>query len=793
ILMDLLLCFFLILICHVNLGTAQEEFWGGGRYCGGYGNYTQNSEYRKNLDDVLYSLTGTNNGFGFYNSTSGQANAAALICRGDVDPEYCRRCVDDASRRIKQECPVQMEAAGWYDNCSLRYSNRSMGSINYQFALYAWNTGNVPDSSFAQWNQTVTDLLSELLPQAAGGGSLRKYASHNITVPGFRTLFGMMQCTPELSDMECRGCLDGAVRLLRPLNRSLGARVFRPSCVLRYETYQFFNSTWFPPPPSPPPFLSPTSSGNLPYYPATGEKESKRSTQSPLLPEVQVEYSEGSHEESNDHEREDDDTGEMNSFNLSTLQVATNNFSQENKLGQGGFGPVYKGKLQDGKEIAVKRLSRNSGQGLIEFKTEVKLIIKFQHKNLVRLLGYCVKGSERLLIYEYMANNSLDTFLFDANKCKELDWAKRSNIVIGIAKGLRYLHEDSRLKIIHRDMKASNILLDLEMNAKISDFGTARIFGGNQMEAATNRIGKLQDGREVAVKRLSRNSGQGLVEFKTEVNLIIKLQHKNLVRLLGYCVKGSERLLIYEFMANNSLDTFLFDANKCKELDWTKRSNIVTGIAKGLRYLHEDSRLKIIHRDMKASNILLDNEMNAKISDFGTARIFGGNQMEAATNRIVGTYGYMAPEYAMEGLFSTKSDVYSFGVLLLEIVSGQRNNHFFFQDQPQNLLSTAWRLWNESKGELLIDHRVIQSLKIDELLRWINIALLCVQEDPQDRPTMSTVVFMLEGQWSAKLPTPSEPPLSFARFASISEQTKTTSEQSAHLSVTNSSSTTASR
>ncbi|KAL4625484.1 hypothetical protein ACB092_05G029700 [Castanea dentata] len=323
-----------------------------------------------------------------------------------------------------------------------------------------------------------------------------------------------------------------------------------------------------------------------------------------------------------------------------------------------------------------------------------------------------------------------------------------------------------------RAMKSKSndsLLFDYLNDVKLQDLP---IFNLEELATATNNFdmanklggggfgpvyrGELHNGQEIAVKRLCRAFGQGLEEFMNEMALITKLQHRNLVRLLGCCIEGEEKMIIYEYMPNKSLDAIVFDPVHQKLLNWRKRFNIIEGICRGLLYLHRDSRLKIIHRDLKPSNILLDQELNPKISDFGMARIFGGNEDQVKTKRVVGTYGYMSPEYAMRGLFSEKSDVFSFGVILLEIVSGRRNTSICDEEQYSGLTGLAWKLWINDNIMALVDPTIWDPCFQMDISKCIHVGLLCVQELARDRPNVSTVISMLKSE-ILDLPTPKQP------------------------------------
>ncbi|TYG47606.1 hypothetical protein ES288_D11G353000v1 [Gossypium darwinii] len=278
-----------------------------------------------------------------------------------------------------------------------------------------------------------------------------------------------------------------------------------------------------------------------------------------------------------------------------------------------------------------------------------------------------------------------------------------------------------QIKVATNDFHASN---------KIGEGGFGPVYKGT-----------LPDGTVIAVKQLSARSKQGNREFVTEIGIISALQHPHLVKLYGCCIEGNQLMLIYEYLENNSLARALFGPQESQlTLDWPTRMKIYIGIARGLAYLHEESRLKIVHRDIKATNVLLDKNLNPKISDFGLAKLDEEDNTHIST-RIAGTYGYMAPEYALHGHLTEKADVYSFGIVALEIVSGRCNTKIRPKQEPFILLE----LENGNLLEL-VDTRIGSDCHKKEVMTMINVALLCTNPTASARPPMSSVVRMLEGK-----------------------------------------------
>ncbi|XP_065023507.1 L-type lectin-domain containing receptor kinase SIT2-like [Musa acuminata AAA Group] len=848
-------------------------------------------------------------------------------------------------------------------------------------------------------------------------------------------------------------------------------------------------------------------------------------------------------------------------FSYRDLFVATKGFKDKELLGIGGFGKVYKGALQTSKsEIAVKRVSHESSQGMREFIAEIVSLGRLRHRNLVQLLGYCRRKGELLLVYDYMPNGSLDKFLYGQDK-PTLDWATRFRIIKGVASGLLYLHEDWEQVVIHRDIKASNVLLDHELNGRLGDFGLARLydhgtdphttrivgtmgylapelvrtgkattitdvfaFGVFLLEVACGRrpvdsvasgeelilldwvvenwrqgsilatrdprlgqeyvveemelvlklgflcthplpagrpsmrqvveylegeaalselsptylsfsvlamlnnegfddyimsypssgdlsgalgsqflgvfnqsnngnssdhilgieldtiydpefqdiddnhvgidinsltsnsshtagyyaddsglfkalslrngealqvwidydaqemmlnvtlasiqmakpqkpllsaiidlssvltdpmyvgfssstgslltshyilgwsfkmngvaqaldysllpslprvrpkrgskaltislplasaglvlivvgvvafivrwrikyaevredweleygphrfsykdlyeatkgfkdkdllgiggFGKVYKGvlqaskSEIAVKRVSHESRQGMREFVAEIVSIGRLRHRNLVQLLGYCRRKGELLLVYEYMPNGSLDKFLYGQDKTT-LDWATRFRIIKGVASGLLYLHEDWEQVVIHRDIKASNVLLDHELNGRLGDFGLARLYDHGTVPLTTH-VVGTMGYLAPELVRTGKAATITDVFAFGIFLLEVACGRRPVDSIASGEELILLD--WVVENWRQGSILAtrDPKLGDEYVVEEVELVLKLGLLCSHPLPAGRPSMRQVVEYLEGE--AALPELSPTYLSFSVLAML--------------------------
>ncbi|KAK2631451.1 hypothetical protein EUGRSUZ_L02888 [Eucalyptus grandis] len=574
--------------------------------------FTPNSTYRSNLHALLSSLSSAAAGStdGFANATAGQSPLerayGLFLCRGDLNSTECSRCVATGEWDILQRCPNQRVSTIWYDQCMLRYSNRSiLSAMERSLDRVLYDVGNVTDPT--RFMQLLGETLNDIATRASAGGSGKKVAAAEANFTSSQKLYALAQCTPDLTASDCVKCLQFAIANL-PQGKQ-GGRLLAPSCNLRYELYPFYDASALPSPAPPPPVPAPP-----PPAPVTGPKIAFES-------------------------------------NIFTMIIIV---------------------------IAVSVVST--------------VVVLF--------LARC-----------FSRRNATDTHA----------------VVQGGQIGLTEItNSQSMLYDLTTILAATS---NFSCQNKLGNGGFGEVF-----------LGTLLNGLPIAVKRLSQSSRQGFEEFKNEVMLLPKLQHRNVVQLLGFCLEGEEKLLVYEFVQNKSLDYFLFDPEKNKHLNWSTRYNIACGIAQGMRYLHEDSRIRIIHRDLKSSNILLDSEMNPKISDFGMARIFRIDQTLAMTERIAGTYGYMSPEYAMNGQFSVKSDVYSLGILLLELIIGKKNGFFNQVDGGEGIACYAWKNWRDGTPLLVLDPALGGTYSVNEVAKCIKIGLLCAQEDPNHRPTMADIV-----------------------------------------------------
>ncbi|KAL7181809.1 hypothetical protein ACSBR1_040669 [Camellia fascicularis] len=429
-------------------------------------------------------------------------------------------------------------------------------------------------------------------------------------------------------------------------------------------------------------------------------------------------------------------------FSLAEVQSATNNFDDALVIGKGGFGKVYIGFIDGGATtVAIKWSNAESKQGAAEFWTEIKMLSKLRHTHLVTLIGYSDDCDEMILVYEHMANGTLADHLYknsrkgNGNDIYHLTWEERLKICIDAAHGLDYLHTNTEQGVIHRDVKTTNILLDENWVAKISDFGLSKM-----IRAATNNfhellvIGRSGDSKvyrghissrnlHVAIKRLKEGTSRerNLDQFRAQIQVHSHLRHRHIVSLIGYCIDKHEVILVYEFMVHGSLYHHLYETNKYS-LNWEKRLEICIGVARGLQYLHAGTRQTIIHRNLNPTNILLDENWNAKVVP--------------KTEPSTGIVGYMDPEYLHSARLTTKSDVYSFGVVLLELLCGRKPMIYSRDEDQVNLV--RWFKTNIEMGTIdqIIDPYLTDKIAPECLKEYVKNAENCVCDEGIERQSM---------------------------------------------------------
>ncbi|XP_019185434.1 PREDICTED: cysteine-rich receptor-like protein kinase 2 [Ipomoea nil] len=541
-------------------------------------------------------------------------------------------------------------------------------------------------------NATFADLRNQL-----SSGNKRFATSTQ------QPVYAMAQCRNYLSTADCVACLDAAVVATRNCSNKTGGRINFDGCFLRYEDSYFYDQI--------------TGDGT---YPTCGKRTAPdqyvfNMTAKQVLYDLQLA------------------TPRINGFFAAAKQEAS---------GGGGAAFAVAQCIETIDEIGCQACltityrnilgclpksaaGRAFAPGCFMRYSNKRFFPNNQTTNLAPFLETGSSGKKKAIIAGVVGGVGIILVLaaiFLYRRSKKPNAARRGNIL-----GATQLRGPENYR--YKDLKAATKGFSEEN--KLGQGGFGDVYKGT-----------LKNGDVVAVKKLAMISSRAKADFETEVRLITNVHHRNLIRLLGCSAKGEELLLVYEYMANASLDRYIY-GDKRGMLNWKQRVNIILGTAMGLVYLHHQFHVCIIHRDIKSSNILLDDDFQPKIADFGLARLLPQNQSHVST-KFAGTLGYTAPEYAIHGHLSEKVDIYSFGIVILEIISGRRSSDIRVEPVTEYLLEQAWKLYENEEHLRLVDSTLDPNdYTAEEVKRILEIALVCTQSPPNLRPSMSEVVIML--------------------------------------------------
>ncbi|KAL3525048.1 hypothetical protein ACH5RR_013420 [Cinchona calisaya] len=606
------------------------------------------------------------------------------------------------------------------------FSDPQINLLNKGCSQY--NATNIADF-FNNLNATFADLKNQLSQQ------------NKLFATSSDPVYAMVQCRNYLPSADCVACFNAAVAQIRNCSAANGARVIYDGCFLRYESNMFYNQSTLP--------------GNAQICSnQTGSPATTFGAQAQAL---------------------------LKDLLLATPRINGYFAASEREVSPGSktvYGvaqcaeTISKTGCQDCLNVAYTNIQgclpnadgRAIDAGCFLRYSETSFFPDNQTTNITPFLGGGGSSKKKAIIGGVVGGVGLLVAILAL-----FLWYKLSRKPKAAQKGSILGATELQGPAIYDFKVLKTATKDFSEEHKLGEGGFGEVYKGT-----------LKNGNIVAVKKLNLTSGRAKAEFDSEVRLISNVHHRNLIRLLGCASKGAELLLVYEYMANGSLDRFLY-GDKRGYLNWKQRFDIIFGTARGLAYLHEQYHVSIIHRDVKSSNILLDDDFQPKICDFGLARLMPEDRSHLST-KFAGTLGYTAPEYALHGHLSEKVDTYSFGIVVLEIISGRRSNDMAVEPVSEYLLEKAWKLYEADTHLKLVDETLDPNdYKTDDVRKILEIALACTQSQPSHRPTMSEVVVMLSSDRSFEQQRPFRTTVvgSDRRFyRNISESTDTASSNS---------------